>query len=340
MGETPTTRQRVGVATRLASWRGRVLGLLGVVLFPTCAQQPDARTIELGVDVRLNGVALNYYQVDLGMMAVGEGGTVAYRIVDDDASLQTWSVGDANFHDVGFAAVPDGLLWFVVGSEGTIQLARQRDAEFTWFEQDTGVTTDLHALWVIGWNALEARVLVVGDEVVLLGQATDVLGVFSWTSLEPPPGGWGRLRAIGKRERYDDGALFTVSEYIVAGKDGRAWLGDLESPWRALELDTSNDLRDGAFGHLCGEAGTLVECGDREPCTVRQFGEADFEVCRASWWVDSRARIFAWNPSPGEEPHDQLDWQPRAAEGNELEMVMVGDGGRAIVWTSNVRYCE
>lgn len=325
----------------LASWRARMLGLLGIVMLPTCAEQPDSRTLELGVDVRLNGVALNYYEIDLGMMAVGESGSVAYRIVDDAATLQTWSVGEANFYDVGFAALVDGMLWFVVGSDGTIQLARQRGAEFTWFEQDTGVTTDLHALTVIGSDALEARVLVVGDEVVLLGEATDTLGAFMWTQIDPPPGGWGRLRAIGERSRYDDDSIYGVTEYIVAGEGGRAWVGDLDSPWQALELDTSNDLRDGDFGHLCGEAGTIVECDSYDGiCSVRKFGETDFESCRGNWWIDSRARIFDWKPSPGEEAHDQLAWQPRAADGNLFEMVMVGDGGRAIVWSSNVRYCE
>lgn len=322
------------------------MGLLALVMLPRCGEQPRAVEVELGVELRLNGVALHYsydYDYAPNVMAVGEQGQVAWRLLDDDASLQNWSLGEARFHDVDYAASLDSLdtLWFVVGAGGTIYIGRQQGDDFTWIAQDTGVTADLHALEVFDQNdAATARVLVVGDEVVLLGQAGDAPGTFSWTSVPPPAGGWGRLRAIAWRSRqigedYDD----SVTEAIVAGAGGRAWVSDLDAAWQAIELGTDRDIHDGAWRSLCGEAGTVVECRS-EGCSTTYVGTTDFVSCRDSWWVDARARIFAANPDTDDEAHDQLSWQPRAAAGNLFEMVFVGDGGRAILWASDVRYCE
>ncbi len=332
--------QHVGVGTNLAAWRARVIGLVCVVTVPNCAKQPESRTLELGVSVRLNGVSLHSDSEGRSMMAVGESGSVAWRDIDEDASLQTWTLGDTRLHDVGYADLDYETLWFVVGTGGAIHVAHQRDTEFTWFGQDSGVVADLHALMVIGSDALEARVLVVGDEVVLLGQASDTLGVFTWTIVAPPAGGWGRLRGIGSRERRLPGTE-TVDDYIVVGEAGRAWIGDLESEWQPLDLGTDRDLHDGGYNYLCGDGGTIVDCGEKDSCSTRRFGEVDFVSCRTSWLVDEHARIFEADPSPGDQAFDQFAWQPRAAASDDgLEVVLVGDGGRAILWWSGLSFCE
>lgn len=333
------------MARRLGAWRARVIGLLAVIMLPRCVEQPRSIELELGVELRLNGVALHYsysYDYDPNMMAVGEQGQVAWRLLDDDASLQNWSLGAARLHDVDYADSFDSLdtLWFVVGAGGTIYIGRQQGEDFTWIAQDTGVTADLHALEVFDQSdAATARVLVVGDEVVLIGQAGEAPGTFAWTSVPPPAGGWGRLRAITRRSRsigegYDD----YVSEAIVAGAGGRAWVSDLDAAWQAIELGTDRDIHDGG-GWLCGEAGTIVDCRS-EGCSTTYVGTTDFVSCRDEWWVDARARILRAHPERDDEAHDQLSWQPRAAAGHLFEMVFVGDGGRAIRWASDVRYCE
>ena len=101
----------------LASWRARVLGLLALVMLPRCVEQPESRTLELGIDVRLNGVALRYHEADLGVMAVGEGGTVAWRV--------TSRAGAELAHRAGAGAVPVwGLVSAVAMPDGSFVIFR------------------------------------------------------------------------------------------------------------------------------------------------------------------------------------------------------------------------
>ena len=87
-----------------------------------------ASAILLGVELRLNGVALHYsysYDYDPNMMAVGEQGQVAWRLLDDDASRRV--AIDPTIDEVDIALVDGRHISAILLPEQLARLVRQAE---------------------------------------------------------------------------------------------------------------------------------------------------------------------------------------------------------------------
>jgi hypothetical protein len=329
------------------------LGLaLALVLLPTCEEQgPIYRSIDLGIDERLNAVESEGYG---RFAAVGSNGTFVHhreradyrrgQVVDSVHYVTAWQLGNTELRALESSWDSEGFVstgsrtWFVVGDGGTIYVGHEVDASdatpsasaterFTWLAQDVGTDADLYGIAIVRTGTQNdgyPQVFVVGDEVLLTGLPTAEHGTFVWTESPPPPGGWGRLRDISEAYTADG-----THELRAVGEQGRMWTNDLGSVgWVAVDLDTNEDLVD-ADPQTCGTNGTLVTCGDGA-CVTNQVADVDFVACGWGWAIGSDRRIYELS-----DVLDQLAWQPRAADGGTVALVVVGDGGQAGIWSLN-----
>jgi hypothetical protein len=227
---------------------------------------PHLKEIELGVDVRLN--AVESHRDDYVFIAVGSDGTVVHQ------DGRTWDLGDVELRDIQCVPGMDApSLWMVVGDLGTIIVGSQpnSDADIEWMVQESGTTANLYGIAVHEGT----MPIVVGDQIVLVGQPTAEWGIFEWDAEPVPPGGWGRLRDV----EVEDGAVRAV------GLQGRMWVGSSEFfqwNWHPTDAGTDEDLFDICMGtsgtQICGTRGTIVSCdwlGDLDDCTSKSVGEYD-----------------------------------------------------------------
>jgi hypothetical protein len=299
--------------------------LLAVVSPLACGRpEPSLDEVELGVDVRLNAVEVDPFNETF--IAVGSGGTV----VHEDGRV--WDLGDIELRDI--VRAPDDVespsIWMVVGDSGTIVVGRQLnfDSDIEWMVQESGTSANLYGIDVIH----ETTPIVVGDEIVLMGQPTAESGMFEWLAHPIPPGGWGRLRDVDVEYAFGAGLDFWVR---ATGLQGRIWLGvpgfGDEWEWQSIDAGTDEDLFDiYSEGRICGTRGTIVTCGnwwgnDPSDCTSKSFGEYDFLSCHDDGRIDSVRRIHSWDE------YFPVEWQPRAID-EGWGRVVVGDQGRAGWW--------
>jgi hypothetical protein len=302
-----------------------ITGAIALVTVGACGWKPSFEEVDLGVDVRLNAVESDPFSESF--IAVGSGGTV----VRDDSV--TWDLGDVELRDIqrepAYEAEPS--LWFVVGDAGSIAVGRQPNShgDIEWLVQETGTTANLHGVAALD----ETTPIVVGDEVVLIGQPTPEEGMFEWIAEPTPPGGWGQLRDVEiEYDEWDGDTLDDEAWIRAVGLQGRIWLVDSQfEEWLSLDAGTDEDLLDVYSSRICGTRGTIVTCGgyDRglDECTSERVGEFDFVACHELGWLGTDRRIHVdWA-----EGGYLLDWQPQAID--ELwGSVVVGDGGHAGWW--------
>jgi hypothetical protein len=338
---------------------GRVALLLTLLLLPMCGEHgPSYREIDLGIDVRLNAVKS---KPDYGsFVAAGAEGTVVYvyesaryrrgRVVDAEHDIEVWHLGDGElrgiasfeeFQPAGESGFIDtgARLWFVVGDAGAVHVGIEDGGQvydaanepaaqrFSWLQQEQIVDADLYGVEV-ATDGDAPRAFAVGDEVMLTGVPTKERGIFEWTELPPPVGGWGRLRDIRVGPSSD--GLWAV------GEQGRVWFSDLgPSGWTAVALGITDDLVD-ADGP-CGRNGTSLRCR-AGACTVEQLGDVDFVACGPEWMLGSDQRFYDPDVTTLV-AYDQLDWQPRAADGySGWGVIVVGEQGRVGVWNLNEEF--
>lgn len=271
----------------------------------------DVEPIELGVVVRLEAVTYwgKFY-------AIGSGGLVI------DELGNRWDL-PATLHDVIEVAshgVTPRLL--VVGSKGFVASARFQDGEPLEFElEDAGTDADL---WAVAVDQGAFRVVIVGDEVLIVG-TEDEQGDLMWMHPPAPPGGWGRLRDVNLDAR------------CAIGQEGRmvCTSGDVFDGWKVVELGTKANLNSFCSHNprdIVGDAGTiLTRDGDGwELATLHS--SVDLVACTLFFVhpliVGADRTLYTIDHDQRLEPLLELDWQPRALD-PQFGVILVGDGGRA-----------
>lgn len=287
---------------------------------PGQCEQHDLKDMSPKTAMNLNDIDLGDYRrgmyEDGSLLAVGDAGVIVTAAVGY-APLQ---VATADAGDLRAALLGPNDRAYVAGDGGAL-LTAPFGAD-TWQPVATGTTADLYQLaWIDVQDDLTQAPreyqLAVGDEVVLLRDPVDD----SWDLLPPPPGGWGRLRAVVGDDRVH-----------VAGLGGVIWsAADPRGTWQREDAGTTADLLAGDFGWnaavLVGARGTLLhrpgDRWERVPSTI----EAD--LIALAWVTALGADGRVYDLVLLDEP--QLEawtapWARSLADGERR--VIVGDGGR------------
>ncbi|KIG11888.1 hypothetical protein DB30_02313 [Enhygromyxa salina] len=269
--------------------------------------------IDVGVDVRVDAIIF-VPERNGGLFAAVSGGAV----VDHDG--QRWDLSD---HALRASSTDDLGRYWVCGDHGYLaftDIDPAQAVEPTWFPVTTGDERDLYAI-----VADTDHVVVVGDEVLLVGTETD--GAWEWSEPPVPSEGWGRLRGVSQLGS-DDAKVF-----LAVGHNGRALLSpEGADTWTPVDgLDPDID-----FNHLCGNLalgddlvrawwtadGWSIASGD---------GDADFVGCGGGFVLSSDRWISEFGDK-GLERLYRLPWQPRAID-QRFGLLVGGDSGHVAWWS-------
>lgn len=310
--------------------------VLAALTSAACADEPELRYVDVGVDARLNAVA-GFGVHEGSFVAVGSGGIV----VDSDG--EQWTLGEFELRDIAWGHVPgDTVTWMVVGDRGTAAFGVAEDGPdldylpLEWTPLELGIESDLHA---VNFREEPPQIVVAGDETLRVRPSWEF--EFEeweeepqWIEPSPPPDGWGRLRA-----------LFPGPDRLwAAGEDGRLlWSdGDLTT-WTVDDPNTTVDLNGGCFWNgrawLVGDDG-FIAYRSSHPAWVREsvgtnadlLGfEYPFGVIASDRTIhmvrDSHRGLVTEWVLP-------FDWQPRDIS----PYFAVGDGGRVVFYDAGIGY--
>lgn len=303
---------RNALALALQLLHAACAGLAVATVSGCVCSAPTPSSFELGTEEIIHGFSLG--SDDLGGIAVGSGGLVAAIGFEEPRLVQHFRPTDADLHDVS-ATLGETL---VVGAGGTILVSGEDNSVWTPVVGFPELSADLWAIERV-WLGDRGWTLVVGDQVVVV---RDDAG--EWSTVAPPPGGWGELRGVF--EAWD--------RVFVVGRGGVVWsASDPTQGWVAEETGASADLIGGgwspSFGHgdaicIVGAAGTVV-VHDDEGWRDGQFGIADDIVgYDQGTFLTRGGRVFRCNPE-----HERLanfDGE-FTAFGRWIGMIAFAEGG-------------
>jgi hypothetical protein len=313
--------------------------VLSVLTIAACASEPELRYVDVGVEVRLNAVA-EFGIVAGSFIAVGSGGIV----VDSDG--EQWDLGDIELRDVAWghdrASYDYTLTWMVVGDQGTAAFAVAEDAldmeylPLKWTTLELGIESDLHA---VNFREDPPQIVVAGDETLRVRPSwkfefEEWEEEPQWIEPSPPPGGWGRLRALFP----GPGRLW------AAGEEGRLlWSdGDLTT-WTVDDPNTTVNLNGGCFWNgrawLVGDDGFIAYISSDSAWVRESLGtKADLLSFEYPFGVIASDRTIRMvSDDRGELVTDWVlpfDWQPRDIS----QHFAVGDGGQVVLYDEGIGY--
>lgn len=247
---------------------------------------------------------------------VGDGGLVA--IIESAGATRLPPPVDTDLH----AVVVTADVAVLVGAGGTILTGTVDGSEF--LRATLASTADL---WhVADIERGDGNILVaVGDDVMFIRDALDG----TWTSVTPPEGGWGRLRAVG--QGGDEGL-------IAVGLGGVVWSAvQPAGPWQRLDLGTTADLTtigDAYLPLIGGSDSTLLTYApDRGWSTLAHDFAGDVVDLDLGYILTSTGDIYEYD-------YEGLHSKPIATVGPGLKVLMLigygeqllvfGDPGRAV----------
>jgi hypothetical protein len=286
--------------------------MCGCALLLGCrsGSQPGIHDIDIGVDVRINAI-IAVPERGIGLFAAASGGVV----VDQDG--HRWELSN---NELWTLATDDHGRYWVCGDRGYLAFAEVEDVDTLpdWTPVATGTENNLYGL-----AATRSRVVVVGDETLLVGANND--GEWVWIPAPAPSDGWGQLRAVS---RLAEGG---ATAFLVVGRDGRALLSSASAEsWSPLEgLDPAVD-----YEHACGPlvlGGTLAHArwSDAGWRSGGGGAAADYLGCGGGHVLSSDRWISSF---AGDEPEQvyRLPWQGRCFD--PLGVYVAGDAGHVAYW--------
>jgi hypothetical protein len=305
---------------RVATFEAWIALATASVLLSCSPDEPHIRDVDSGVDTRIDAV-ISLPARDLESFFVASGGVV----VDEQGGR--WELSTYALHN--FVSEQNERIW-VVGDHGYIAYTDvevdEEPVPTEWIPTSTGTQADLYDL-----APVEAQVVAVGDEMVLVGIEQED-STYEWSQPQAPADGWGMLRGI--TWIYEPGS--DVPRYLAVGLAGRALVSTSGGDsWSVVPLSTDVD-----FHFICGElaigAGFTranwtgetwdvhVGTSSAEPIGLSCGGiYFDTYVVSSDRWL---SRL-----SDGElERVLRLDWQPRAFD--PLGLYLAGDHGRLAYW--------